>query len=34
VTGGGGIRQIITAVGQGGQAAMAIFEDLAKQKAL
>jgi len=32
VTGGGGARQIITAVGQGGLAAMMIFEDLERDK--
>jgi thioredoxin reductase (NADPH) len=32
VTGGGGARQIITAVGQGGLAAMKIFEDLSREK--
>ena len=31
VTGGGGTRQIVTAVGQGAVAAMAIFEDLARE---
>ncbi|MBF0480933.1 MAG: FAD-dependent oxidoreductase [Desulfovibrionaceae bacterium] len=32
VTGGGGTRQIVTAVGQGAVAAMSIFEDLSREK--
>jgi thioredoxin reductase (NADPH) len=33
VTGGGGARQIVTAVGQGAVAAMTVFEDLSRDKA-